>query len=233
MDRPASVARQVAVQSNFPCLLFDGVKPEIVRKTVNSASVVRLRARQVIIQLGEEPERMYVLTSGQGQMYWDSEDGQRTILHTFGPGGIAGGETILRRHVSYMSTTEIVEDGEALTWTKSTIRELAYRYPILFDNALMFAAQIMQILLAARISIATDNAEGRLARVVMELSRNVGLRREAGVELEVTNAELADMAHVSPYTASRIVSEWVRKGAIVRRRGRITVRPGNHLIGTH
>ena len=220
------------MQPGFPCLLFDGVEPHIVREVVSSAGFVRLLARRVIVDVGDAPDRMYVLTSGQGQMYWDGEDGQRTILHAFGPGGIAGGETILRRPTSYMSTTEIVQDGEALTWTKDTIRKLAYRYPILFDNALVFAAEMIQILLAGRISIVTDNAEGRLARVVMELSRNVGRRREDGVELEVTNAELADMAHVSPYTASRIVSEWVRKGAVNRGRGRITVRPGKHLFAS-
>jgi CRP-like cAMP-binding protein len=198
---------------------------------VSSAGVVLLRAHQVIVHAGDAPERMYVLTSGQGQMYWDSADGQRAILHAFGPGGIAGGETILRTSASYFSTTEIVEDGEALTWTRDTIREVAYRHPIVFDNALLFAAEIIQILLAGRISIVTENAEGRLAHVVMELSRNIGLKRDGGVEVEVTNAELADMAHISPYTASRIVSQWVRQGAVARGRGRITRRPGKHLTG--
>ena len=231
MDRRASVAREVALRPGFPCLLFDGLEPGVIRDVVNAAGVVRLRARQVLIHVGDVPDRMYVLTSGQGQIYWDSEGGQRTILHAFGPGGIAGGEAILRKPLSYMSTTEIVEGGEAITWAKDTIRELAYRYPILFDNALLFAADMIRILLAGRISIVTENAEGRLAHVLMELSRTVGRKRDGGVELDVTNTELADMAHVSPYTASRIVSQWVRNGSIARSRGRITVRPGKHLIG--
>ena len=224
MDQRASVARHVAVQPGFPCLLFAGLEPVVVREVVQSASVVRLRARQIAVHSGDIPDRMYVLTSGQGQWYWDSEDGQRTILHAFGPGGIIGGEAILRSPVSYMSTTEIVEDGEALAWSSDSIRKFAYRYPILFDNALLFAAEVIQILLAARISIVTDDAEGRLTHVVTELGRTVGRQRDGGVELDVTNAELADMAHVSPYTASRIVSEWARKGTVTRGRGRITLR---------
>src|SRR5689334_14860344 len=96
MEPRISVAREMAMRREFPCLLFDGMDRSVVQELVNSARVVSLRARQVVVHVGDVPDRMYVLTSGQGQMYWDSENGQRTILHVFGPGGIAGGETIFR-----------------------------------------------------------------------------------------------------------------------------------------
>ena len=216
-------AAKRALEPDFPCRLFEGLDHDVLAEIVRAANSVHVKAGQILVHLGEASDRLYVLTSGAGQMSWGSDDGQRTVLHAFGPGGIAGGEAILRTPTSYMSTTEIVEDGEALTWTRDVIRALAYRYPPLFDNALMFAAEMLQILLASRISVGTEDAEGRLAHALLHLSERVGRESEDGPELHITNAELADMAHTSPYTASRIVSDWARQGIIRHGRGRIVI----------
>jgi CRP-like cAMP-binding protein len=50
------------------------------------------------------------------------------------------------------------------------------------------------------------------------------------LEFDITNEELANAANITLYTASRILSEWQRTGAISKRRGRIVVRSTERLF---
>ena len=52
---------------------------------------------------------------------------------------------------------------------------------------------------------------------------SIGRKVAGGFELELTNEEVADSAAISPYTTSRILSEWQKVGAIQKRRGKIVL----------
>ena len=48
-------------------------------------------------------------------------------------------------------------------------------------------------------------------------------------EFDITDEELANAANITIYTASRILSEWQRSGAIRKQRGKIVVRSTERL----
>ena len=50
------------------------------------------------------------------------------------------------------------------------------------------------------------------------------------LEFDITNEELANAANITPYTASSILSEWQRTGAIRKHRGKIVVRSTERLF---
>jgi len=50
------------------------------------------------------------------------------------------------------------------------------------------------------------------------------------VEIDVTNQELADSVNINLYTATRIVSEWQKIGAIRKHRGKIVLRAAKKLF---
>jgi CRP-like cAMP-binding protein len=51
-----------------------------------------------------------------------------------------------------------------------------------------------------------------------------------GIELDMNNQALADMAHISPFTASRLLSQWQRRGAIRKTRGKLLVHDPQRLV---
>jgi CRP-like cAMP-binding protein len=55
----------------------------------------------------------------------------------------------------------------------------------------------------------------------MGYAPSIGQEVAGGIELDVTNEELAHAANITPYTTSRLVSEWQRSGAIRKYRGKI------------
>jgi hypothetical protein len=58
----------------------------------------------------------------------------------------------------------------------------------------------------------------------------MGQRISGGIEFDITNEELANAANITPYTTSRILSEWQRTGAIRKQRGKIIVRSTERLF---
>jgi CRP-like cAMP-binding protein len=45
-----------------------------------------------------------------------------------------------------------------------------------------------------------------------------------GVEIEVTNENLADAANITPYTTSRLMSRWQKNRTLVKARGKVVLR---------
>ena len=51
------------------------------------------------------------------------------------------------------------------------------------------------------------------------------------VEVNVSNEELANEANVTIFTVSRLLSEWQRKGLLVKSRGRVVILSPEGLMG--
>jgi CRP-like cAMP-binding protein len=92
------------------------------------------------------------------------------------------------------------------------------------DNALSIAADYIEWDLDLHISLNRSSARERLAAVLVYLARGIGQKMPGGLEVEVTNEDLAAAAGLTLFTVSRLLSEWQRSGAIVKSRGRVLLR---------
>ena len=60
----------------------------------------------------------------------------------------------------------------------------------------------------------------------------IGERVSGGVELDVTNEELANAANLTHFTASRLLSAWQRHNVVKKSRGKILLRhPARLFMG--
>ena len=75
--------------------------------------------------------------------------------------------------------------------------------------------------LTSHIGLVCHTARQRVAQVLVTLSRTVGEAVPGGIALRITNEELANAANVTPFTASRLISEWQRNRSLVKRRGNV------------
>jgi CRP-like cAMP-binding protein len=124
----------------------------------------------------------------------------------------------------------MIKDSSVFVWNRKTIRQLAARYPKLVEHALPFALDHMAWFLAAHMALISNTARERLAQVVMSLAHGIGHRVPCGVKLDITNEELANTANITPFTTSRLLSEWQRSGAVAKGRGKLILRAPNRLF---
>jgi CRP-like cAMP-binding protein len=121
-------------------------------------------------------------------------------------------------------STEALADSTALVWERAAILAQAARYPRLLENGLLIASGYLALYRDLHIRVSYDKADKRVAWVLEKLSREIGQKVADGVELKIRNEELANEANVTIFTVSRLLSEWNRKGLLVKSRGRVVIR---------
>ena len=71
--------------------------------------------------------------------------------------------------------------------------------------------------------LVTVTAEQRLARALTRLGVRTGTRKRSGIDVPIKNDQLASLADVSPFTASRLLKQWERDGVIGKSRGMVRI----------
>ena len=207
-----------------------GVAAPDIQALLAEATPRLFRANSVVIHQGSPATELFLITKGRARHFSTTPDGQKIILLWLAPGEIFGGATLLAERSEYRVSTETVKDTSLLVWNRPTIRTLAARYPRILENALWTASDYIDWLLAAHVALSCHTAPQRLAGVLVSLAALLGRAVPGGVELDVTNEELAGAAHITSFTASRLLNEWQRHRKVIKRRGRVVLVAPERLV---
>lgn len=201
--------------------LLRDLKPEEIRLILEATRTRRFPAKSVITHQGEPADHLLLLWKGRARCFFETPNGKKLIQIWMTPGHIFGGAALVSPSSVYLVSTEAVRDSVVLAWNGQTIRTLARRFPRLLENALSIAANYVSWYIVALTSLTSETARERLAGVLLGCVSSIGQKVDGGIELDLTNEEVANSASTTPYTASRILSEWHKAGAIQKRRGKI------------
>jgi CRP-like cAMP-binding protein len=209
---------------------LDGLTPTDRKQMLAAATKRRYLANSVTTNQGHPADHLFLLTSGLARFFFVTEEGRKLLFQWVGPGDLFGGRTVLSDPSTYLFSTETVTDSSVLVWDRPTIRGFVERYPRLLENALLTASDYVAWQLTSHIGLACHTVRQRAAQVLVTLARTIGKETPAGVELQITNEELANAANITPFTASRLMSKWQRDRALVKRRGKVLLRSPERLF---
>jgi CRP-like cAMP-binding protein len=209
---------------------LEGLPPVDLNSVLASATPRQYPAGTIVTNQGDPAEYYFLLTKGRARYFFVTQDGQKLLLHWFGPGEIFGGFALLANPSNYLISTEMVRDSCVLRWNRRAIRSLAAKYPRILENAMLTAADHLTLALAAHIALSCHDARQRLAQILLNLARNFGQRVRNGTELDVTNEELASAASLTLFTTSRLLNEWQRQRIVLKSRGKILLRYPERLF---
>jgi CRP-like cAMP-binding protein len=203
--------------------LLAGVDPESRRAIVARAHKKSLQPEQVLFRTGEPADRLFVLRKGRVRFGRLASSGREVVMGILGPGDVFGLGSILAPQMEYIGTAQSLERGEAMVWTRDVIRQVAEDHPQLAGNALqivfLYAAQFAE----RHERLLSRTAEQRLAHALMRLGSRTGISSPSGVDVRINNEELASLADVSPFTASRVLKDWQRSGTVDKTRGSVRI----------
>ena len=209
---------------------FEGLTPTEVKLILEAATKRRFLENSVITYQGHPGNHLFLLLHGSARYFYLTQEGQKVLLRWLPPGEIFGGAALLRRPSEYKVSAEMVKTGCALEWDRATIRGLVARYPRLLENALAIVSDYLDGYVAVHVSMTCHTARQRLAQVLVGLASGIGRKVPTGVELSVSNEDLANAANVTPFTASRLLSGWQRSGLVVKSRGKVMLRSPERLL---
>ena len=216
--------------SELESRFFDGIAPIDRRIILSAATQRRFTANSLVTHQGHPADNLFLLTKGCARHFFVTEDGKKLLLKWLVPGNLFGGRTILSNRSSYLASTETVKDSSVLVWDRTTIRGLVRPYPRLLENVLLDASDYVAWHLTSYIGLACCNARQRVAQALVTLARSIGQETRSGIELHITNEDLANAANVTPFTASRLISAWQRSRGLEKRRGKVVLRSPERLF---
>lgn len=209
---------------------LDGLSPAEVKVIVAAAKHQRYLANSVIANQGHSARHFFMLVSGRARFFYSTSEGRKVILRWLTPGDICGQAALLARPSEYLIGTEAVKNSSVLVWDRAAIRGFIARYPHLTDNTLLVMFDYLALYRDTHIAMAYDTADQRVAHVLANLANSIGKRMALGIEVDVRNEELANEANVTPFTVSRLVSAWQRKGILTKSRGKVLLRSPEQLL---
>lgn len=225
--KPATVT--ASPRSRF----LEGLTPFDLKVVLASAKQRHFTSDSVVVSQGNSADHLFLLTTGRARFFYNTQDGKKVILLWLTPGEIFGGAALLSIPSLYLVSTETLKDSSMLVWDRAALRDLAGRCPRLLENALLIAYDYFSWYVADHMALVSHTARQRLAGVLVYLAQTIGQKVQGGFEFDATNEELAGAANVTPFTASRLLSEWQNNGAVLKQRGKVLLRsPGRLLLHT-
>jgi CRP-like cAMP-binding protein len=222
--------RIAAVDASIRAPLFDRLAPPDVDAVLSAATKRRYPAGSVIVNQGIQPSVFSCLSRAVPDIPFFTAEGPKSLFLWLAPGDLFSEKAILSTPSRYIVSTETVKENWVPLWNRGTLIRLAAKYLRLLENALSIAADYLTWFLANHLALAFGSAQQKLAHVLLELAGTIGQKVADGVELEVTNEDLANAASITPFTASRLLSVWQRDRSVVKRRGKLLVRAPERLL---
>jgi CRP/FNR family transcriptional regulator, nitrogen oxide reductase regulator len=207
-----------------------GIEHAAKQAILAGAEIRRISAKRNIITGGHRATHLFLIQSGEVHYYHLTEQGESVLLAWLVPGDVIGLMTLLESPSSYMATAEATSDCELLVWKHSVIRKLVSSHPRLGENGLRISLGFLRTYVERHIGLATKTAEERLAQAILGLSNRSGEVHPNGIEIRATNDQLGALADVSPFTASRVLNNWVRAGILSKGRGRVLLHAPEALM---
>lgn len=182
----------------------------------------RFSRGEQVLRAGAAGDHVAVVLSGQVRLFALGAEGREVTLALRGPGELLGEMAALggqRR----TATAVAVEDVEAGVMSAARFRGFLHDHP---DAALVLIRTLVRRLTEAdrdRIDLATQDSVGRVAKRLLELSVRQPQGNRAGVELAITQEELASWTGATRETVSRALRVMRELGWVATGNRTITV----------
>jgi CRP-like cAMP-binding protein len=210
--------------------LCRGLTEEQSKTVFAAARHQKYKTHQVIFRTDEPATCLYLLRTGHVHFYRVAAGGRQILLRRLVPGDVFGVGALINDLECYIGTAETIDSCDVLIWDRTCIRRLSKRYPLITENALRIVFHYIGLFAKRHMALVTDSAAHRLAHVLTRLASRTGILVSEGLEIKVKNEDLASLADINLFTASRLLKNWERKGALQKNRGKVLIRCPEKLL---
>lgn len=204
--------------------LFDGIMPATRAALDECRRRRQFQPGENLQHAGDPPVGLYRIESGRAKLWRPGRDGSALTLAYLSAGDTPGLVSLVRGRASPASTTA-VSAVAADIWPRQVLTPLLHSDVVLATNALSIVSDLV-VLLADRLDDAVHgSAEQQISRALLRLTAEQADWHASGeVDIAISRQELADLTGMTLYTASRVLSDWGRRGLVESARGRVTIK---------
>jgi CRP/FNR family transcriptional regulator, cyclic AMP receptor protein len=223
LDEELPLMRAIENLADVP--LFTALKPAEREWIASHIHRRRFRADTTIIFRGAPGAALYILLSGRVKVQVDSLDGRDARIAVLGPGELFG-ELALLDGGECCADVSTLEPIEVVVMTRDDLMDCIREVPQVAMNLLAELAVRLRRTNKLILDLLLLDAQGRVARHLLELAQLHSVQSPAGVEIDlgVCQQDLASSTGVARETINRILGSFRRRGWItIDRQKRITL----------
>lgn len=179
---------------------------------------------------GDPAAYFYVLISGRAKLIQTNPAGQQVNLRTINEWQMFGALGAVRADATYPATAQALEQSTALAVKSDYLRDMMQTRPYLSMDLMKLMTTYIQEMQERYRELATEKVERRIARALLRLAAQMGVKMAGGIELSFTRQDLAEMSGTTLYTVSRVLSDWERQGLVEAGRERVLIRDPHGVV---
>jgi CRP-like cAMP-binding protein len=202
--------------------LFADVSSSDCASILSAAREKLFSRRQSIFVEGGATEQIWLLVSGFAKVTQFGQNGGEVILRLGGPGELLGvfGASSKGRH---QSTAKALKSATSLVWDTPVFEGLLERFPVLRRNLARILSERLQDMEERFREISTERVASRLSSQLVRLHGQIGHPEIDGVEVGLSQHELAQLTGTTLFTVSRQLSQWEQRGILKTRREAVVI----------
>lgn len=170
---------------------------------------------ETICMSGDPAERLFVVAEGRVRLLRHSLAGKDILLDLLAPGEFFGSLSALGADF-YPDTAQAQTSVCILTISKDAFQQILEQYPPVALNVIGIMADRLRAANERVQQLSVLPVEGRVANILLMLSRKFGEQRELGrlIQVPLSREDLAAMTGTTAESASRAMSQLQKSGLI-------------------
>ena len=203
---------------------FEGLPQETLEAVVARMVPRSLPRGHTLFRRGEQCRGVYVLTSGQVEIYRSTTDGREQVLHVEDPVQTIAELPFFDSGV-YPAAARTTRASEVLFLSLDDLQRLYRHHPEVADAIIQNLGRRLRALVTLVEKISLKSVPGRVAATLLEIAERAGRREDGGTfVLSSTHTELAHQLATSRESVARAFAHFRHEGWIEQEGRRITLR---------
>jgi CRP/FNR family transcriptional regulator len=211
--------------------LLEGIPEEELRNISKYFHLKEYKKNEYIFFEGDEEPGIYIVIEGIVKLIKETADGKTVILRLVTPKEVFGWLVMGDSKPTSTYTAQALVDTKVLYISNQDFLKLLNLYPALAVKITCDASKMLLEAYDRLKSLAAEKVEGRIANLLLELSRKIGKEEDDKIVIiaPITRQDLAEMTGTTVETAIRIMSKWKKEGIVNTERGKIEILDPDYL----
>lgn len=196
--------------------IFKELSHEEMLKVAKMTKHIRFKKGQVLLHEGEKSDKLFIVNSGQVKVSKFTLQGKEQILYILASGEFFGELHLFNADEANNFSVYAIQDTEICLLTKDDMDRIMEDNPAISIKLLKAVTKRLAHTENLAQNLATNDAEARIAQMILEFCRKFGMKKKEGVliELPITREEIASYVGVARETVSRKFSKLEELGLI-------------------
>ena len=211
---------------------FTELDPDMIAAIMALCTASRQKnAREDLIKEGELPAQVFLVLEGWAYRYKMLRDGSRQILAYLVPGDMCAPQTLILGKMDH--SIGLLSNAKIVAIPAAEITEISERFPAV-GRAFWWSALVDEAVSREwLVNVARRSAHQRFAHLFCELwvrMSQVGLTRNGGYDLPVTQEQLADTVGLTGVHVNRVLQRMRGEGLITLEQRHLTIDDQERLV---